>query len=130
MIPFGIKLALAGLWPLVWHWGTPVAIIILCLAAELAIGWFSASVPFVATFLKPLQKDLLWVAAAAGLFLYGFSDGVSVEHTRSIAQQHALTKQVDKVVDQVLKDPANQPQPEVKGKARIAPRDKWDSPEN
>lgn len=130
MIPFGIKLALAGLWPLVWHWGTPVAIIILCLAAEVAIGWFSASVPFVGTFLKPFQKDLLWVALAAGLFLYGFSDGVSVEHGRSVAQQSALKTQVGRVVDQVLKDPANQPAPEVKGKKRVPPRDKWDSPEN
>lgn len=127
---FAIKLALAGLWPLVWHWGTPVAVIILCLAAEVAIEMFSSSVPFVNLWVRPLQKDLLWVAVAAGVFLYGFSDGVKVEHARSLAQQHALTKQVDKVVDQVLKDPVNQPQPEVKGKPRVPPRDKWDTPEN
>jgi hypothetical protein len=133
---FGVKLFFAGLWPLVWHWGTPVAIIILCLAAEVAIQMLGSTVPFVDKVVKPLQKDLLWVALAAGVFLYGFSDGVRVEHARGVAQQGALLKQVDKVVNDVLTDPANQPKPEKplkkgqKRPPRVPPPDAYDSPEN
>ena len=124
-----IHLLFAGLWPLVWHWGIPVGIIILCLAAEVAIQ-MAGTVPFVDRVLKPIQVDLLWVAVAAGLFLYGFSDGVKVEHARSVAQQSELLKQVDRVVDQVTRDPANQPQPLKPGEVGILPSDKWDRPEN
>lgn len=133
---FAIKMFFTGLWPLVWHWGVPAGIIILCLAAEVAIQMLGSSVPFVDRVLKPLQKDLLWVALAAGLFLYGFSDGVKVEHARSVAQGNALTEQIGKVVDEVLKDPVNQPQaqkPLKKGQKRpprVPPKDAWDSPEN
>jgi hypothetical protein len=124
-----ISIFFAGLWPLVWHWGVPVGIIILCLAAEVTIELFAGSVPFVGKFLAPLQKDLLWVAVAAGLFLYGLSDGVKVEHARCEAQSSALTKQVGRVVDEVLHDPANQPKPLIKGQKRVLPQDKWDNPE-
>lgn len=125
-----VQLFFAGLWPLVWHWGIAAGIIILCLAAEVAIQLFGSTVPFVGRILVPLQKDLLWVAVAAGLFLYGFSDGVKVEHARSLAQQEALKEQVGNVVNDVLRDPANQPKPLIKGQKRVLPRDRWDSPEN
>jgi hypothetical protein len=135
---FGIKLFFTGMWPLVWHWGIPVGTILLCLAAEVAIQLVGNSVPFVDKVLRPLQKDLLWVAVAAGLFLYGFSDGVRVEHARSVAQGNALTKQIGDVVDDVMRDPANQPQPEAKTPLkkgqkrppRVPPRDAWDSKDN
>lgn len=129
---FALKLFFAGLWPLVWHWGTPAAIIILCLVAEIAIGWFAASVPFVEKWLKPLQKDILYVAAAAGFFLFAFADGVKVEHARNVAQQAALLQQIDRVVDQVTNDPANKPdtKPLKKGQKRTPPKDRWDRPEN
>lgn len=127
---FAIKLFLAGLWPLVWHWGIPVAIIILCLAAEVVIGWLASSVPFVEKWLKPLQLDLLWVALAAGIYLYAFSSGIQVENARTKAQSAAVTHQIDRVVDEVLNAPANQPKPDVKGQKRYLPVDKWDSKDN
>jgi hypothetical protein len=132
---FAINMFFAGLWPLVWHWGIPVGVIILCLVAEVVIQ-MAGTIPFVDKVLKPLQKDLLWVAACAAFFLFAFADGVKVEHTRSVAQGNALTKQIGHVVDEVLQDPANQPQvqkPVKKGDKpsyRPLPHDQWDNPEN
>lgn len=130
MLSFGLHHAFAGLWPLVWHWGLQVGVIILCLGAEVVIAWFSASVPFVETWLKPLQHTLWLVAIGAAISLYSFSDGVKVEHARSVAQQKVLLKQVDDVVTDVLSAPANQPQEEKKGIKPKPPADRWDNPEN
>jgi hypothetical protein len=145
---FAIKLFFAGLWPLVWHWGIPVGIIIICLVAEVAIATLAATSPWVAKWLVPLQKDLLWVAVVAGFFLFAFADGVRVEHTRTVAQGNALTRQIGRVVDEVVNDPANQPQPidepnvstghgkkhAKSGKQlqsyKPLPHDQWDNPEN
>lgn len=127
---FAIKLFLAGLWPLVWHWGTPVAIIILCLIGEFVIGWFASSVPFIEKWLKPLQVDLLWIAAAAGIYLWAFSTGIQVENARTKAQSATVTRQIDRVVDEVLKAPENQPKPDVKGQKRYLPVDRWDRKDN
>ena len=136
-LPFSIQHALAGLWPLVWHWGIPVGVILLCIVGELALAWFGAAIPFIGEkMVRPLQTLLCAVAIGAGLFLWGLGDGIKAEKGRSDAQQAVILKQVGTVVDDVLNDPDNQPkvEPPVKKGEKSYPRkppsDRWDSPEN
>lgn len=138
-LPWSIQHAFAGLWPLVWHWGTPTAVIILAGIGELALGFFSSYIPLAEPAIRKLQEVLLAVMIAGGMFLWGLGDGVKVEHARAVAQQKVLLNQVGAVVDDVLKSPDVQPQPVTRVKKglfrnkvikRAAPRDRWDSPEN
>jgi len=136
-LPWTVQHIFAGLWPLVWHWGVPVAVIILSLAGEVVLAWFGTAVPWVGpAMVRPLQTGLLCTAVGAGLFLWGLNDGIKVEHAHSVADQAVLMKQVNSVVDDVLTDPKNQPQPLVKPKSgekvipRKSPSDPWDNPEN
>ena len=130
-LPFTVQHAFAGLWPLVGHWGIQVGVIIICLGGEVVLAMFKAQLPpFISDSLRPIQTALLFIAVAAGISLYSFSDGVKVEHARAVAQQKVLLNQVGTVVDDVLTAPENQPQPEKKGVPRKPPVDRWDSPEN
>src|ERR1035437_4024035 len=105
MIPYVVQHFFAGLWPLIWHWGIPAAIIILCVAGEVALTVFAAYLPFTAPVTSELQKWLLAVAVAAGAFLFALSDGIKIEHARCVAQQAVVTRQVNDVVTDVLKEP-------------------------
>lgn len=95
----------AGLWPLVWHWGTAAGIIIICLALEVGIEWF-ANIPFFGVLLKPFQKDLLWIALVAAAYLFSLTQGINLEKARCVAQGDVINQQIDQVVGDVLKEPA------------------------
>ena len=125
---WGIQHTFAGLWPLVWHWGTPIGIIILAGLGEIALGFFTSYIPLAAPAVRKLQEVLLAVMICAALFLYGLSDGIKIEHARSVAQQTVLLNQVGSVVDDVLNAPGNQPVPAKKGVVRKSPYDRWDQP--
>ena len=129
-----IKSTFAGLWPMVWHWGTPIAVIILCGLAEIALEWGKTIIPFIGALTEPItkrvQEILLAVMIGAGLFLWGLGDGVKVEHAHAVAQQKVLMDQVNSVVGDVLSNIKPDTTPLKKGQKRKAPADRWDNPEN
>jgi hypothetical protein len=126
MIQYIVEQWFAGVWGFALHWGIAGGIILICLVCEVLIEF---SGPF-ASWLRPFQKDLLWVAVAAAAYLFAFTQGVNVEAARCKAQQAVLLKQVGRVVDSVTNDPANEPKPLIKGQKRTPPADRWDRPEN
>ena len=59
-LPWSVQHVFTGLWPLVWHWGTPVALIILSLAGEVVLEWFKGLVPFIGPpLVRPIQTILV-----------------------------------------------------------------------
>lgn len=58
-----LKIQLAGLWPLIWHYGIGVGIAILALA----FAWFS----------PVFKKTALWVAVASIIITISYGVGVS-----------------------------------------------------
>ena len=84
---FAIKLALAGLGPLVWHWGIGVGIIIIILAVE----WFLGYLPFV----QRIRKDLLWIAFAIAILLLGEWVGKRDADLRCAAKAEVIQSTVD-----------------------------------
>jgi hypothetical protein len=94
---WAIKLAFAGLGPLIWHWGIGVGLIIFILAAE----YFLAAVPFVQRF----RKDLLWLAVGIALVLVGEYVGSKDMAGRCDAKAAVVTAQVDDAVQSAVKTP-------------------------
>lgn len=97
---FWLKLAGAGLWGMIWHWGLGIGLIILLLAA----AFFSASIPIIGPFLGKIRKDLIWVALAIGVFLAGMAVGITDESHR----YETKAKIVGQIVDDSIID-ANRP---------------------
>ena len=93
-----IKLAFAGLGPLLLHWGIGVAIIIVCLVIEFAGAWIVASVPLLAKPIAWLQKWVLLVAVIVGCSLgYGTiiaRDMAARCAAKSVSIEHVVTKAV------------------------------------
>lgn len=110
---FYIHLAAAGLWSQVWHWGTGIGLIILCLAG----AYFTTAIPIIGPYLKDARKDLLWAAGLIAIFLAGQALGAHDANRRNDAKKVVIERQVDTVVERT-KTP--------KAKAR---KDKWDRPE-
>lgn len=107
---FALKLAFAGLGPLIWHWGVGVgAIIILVAAAEL-----TTAIPIIGNWLDKVRKDLLWVAVAIALALVGEYIGARDANGRCDAKAAVVEQAVDKAVTNADKKPGT---------------DRWDSPQ-
>jgi hypothetical protein len=72
--------AFAGLWPLVWKFGTTSGLIILLMA-----GYFFMPAPVAALF-PNLRKFLPWAAGAIAVSFVSYAVGVADEHNRAVAQ--------------------------------------------
>ena len=92
-----IKLASAGLGPLIWHWGIGVGVIILILAVEYFLGYL----PFVERF----RKDLLWVAVGIALVLVGEYIAARDMAARCQAKAAVIESTVGNAVDSATKAP-------------------------
>lgn len=93
---------LAGLWTMLWHWGSGVGLIILLLAA----AYFS---PFD-------KKWFIFGAALVVLFMVGEYVGVQMESKYRDAKAASITSSVDKTVSKTA-TPAAKKQ-----------KDRWDNP--
>lgn len=116
-----LHLAFAGLWGFLFHWGTGVALIGLCLLGAYGtqlINVIPLVGPFLSAFFTPLRKDLLWAAAAIALFLAGQAIGAHDEAVRCAAKAAVIDNVVKNAVDGT-DTPAAQKQP-----------DPFDNPEN
>lgn len=109
----GLHLLFAGSSSLVWHWGLGIGIIILCLAADIALGFIA--VPFMST--ETLRKDLLWAAIVVAGLLFGEGIGVHDERARCEAKAAVIQSTVDSAVHNATKPGAS------------GLRDRWDSPD-
>jgi hypothetical protein len=112
-IKFWFDLAVAGVWAQVWHWGTGIGLIILCLAG----AYFTTAIPIIGPWLTNARKDLLWAAAVIAVFMAGQALGAHDEARKNAAKKVVIEQRVDTVVEKT-KTP--------KARAR---RDKWDKPE-
>lgn len=108
-----VHMALAGIWSQVWHWGTGIGLIVLCLAG----AYFTTAIPIIGPYLANARKDLLWAAGVIAVFLAGQALGAHDEARKDAARQIVVEKRVDSVVEKT-KTP--------KARARS---DKWDRPE-
>lgn len=118
------QLAVAGTGHLVWHWGTGVGLILLCLACAYgtrAITMVPYVGPWLSKQLAPLRHDFIIAAALVALFLAGLYVGQKDERLHCVAQTHVITK----VVDRVVKSTKPLPRPD-----KVPPPDRWDNPEN
>ncbi len=89
-----LKLAFAGLGPMVFHWGIGVgAIILLVVAAE-----FSTMIPIIGPWFEKVRKDLLWVAVAIALVLVGEWIGARDAAARCEAKAAVVTSEVHRAV--------------------------------
>lgn len=109
-----IHLAVAGAWSQVWHWGTGIGLIVLCLAG----AYFTTAIPIIGPYLKDARKDLLWAALGIGVFLAGQALGAHDEARKTAAKQNVVEQKVDGVVEKT-KTPRYRKQ-----------KDRWDNPEN
>ena len=75
-----ISVFFAGLWPLVWHYGTGVGIIIIAVA----VWWFSP--------LETIKKAAAIVAIITGAGLFGMTIGVKDANSRCNARWEASEK--------------------------------------
>jgi hypothetical protein len=81
-----LHLAIAGLWPLLWHFGIGVGLIILLLAG----AWFS-----------PVgKKDFVYAAIVVAVALMFEAEGVKLEKNRQVAEQAVITNDIAKVVQE------------------------------
>lgn len=110
---FFLKLAGAGLWAEIWHWGTGAGLIILCLAG----AYFTTAIPFIGPYLTHARKDLLWAAAVIAVFMGGQALGEHDANRRNAAKQIVVEQHVDKVVQKTTTP-----------KYRKM-KDRWDNPE-
>lgn len=111
---FGFDLAVAGVWAQIWHWGTGVGLILLCLAA----AYFTTAIPLIGPYLEGARKDLLWAAFGIAVFLAGQALGAHDANRRNVAKQIVVEERVDSVVEKT-KTPKYRKMP-----------DRYDKPEN
>lgn len=109
-----IKLAAAGVWSEVWHWGTGIGLIVLCLAG----AYFTTAIPLIGPYLTHARKDLLWAAFGIGVFMAGQALGEHDANRRNAAKQKVVEQHVDSVVQKTTT-------PRYRKM-----KDRWDNPEN
>lgn len=93
-IKLWLDLAVAGIWPMIWHWGLGVGIIIVCLGC----AFFSSFIPVIGTWLGGIRKDLEWIAACTAIFLMAEAIGAHDEALHCAAKAVVIDKDVTKVV--------------------------------
>lgn len=106
-----LQLMFAGAGSFIFHWGTGVALLILCAVIYFA----SASIPVIGPWLGKFREQILWVAAAIAVFMAGQAIGARDASNRCEAKQIIVERVVTKVVDSAKKSTT---------------KDKWNSPEN
>lgn len=111
---FLLKMATAGLWAEIWHWGTGFGLIILCLLG----AWLTTSIPFIGPYLKDARKDFLYAAACIAIFMGGQALGEHDANRVNAARQKVVEQHVDKVVKTTATPKYRKMQ------------DRWDNPEN
>jgi hypothetical protein len=100
----------AGLWGLVWHFGTGFGLAILLFAA----GWFTTAIPVIGPFLTGMRKDLWWAAVAVAIATFMMGVGVKLQLNRDHAQSAVVNTTVNNATESV-----NTP-------ASVAKPDPWD----
>lgn len=109
-----VHMALAGIWSQVWHWGTGIGLIILCLAG----AYFTTAIPLIGPLLVNARKDLLWAAAVIAVFLAGQALGASDQRRHDAAKVVVIESTVTKAVTHAKTPSAHKR------------KDKFDDPEN
>lgn len=109
-----INMALAGIWSQVWHWGTGIGLIILCLAG----AYFTSAIPILGPWLANARKDLLWAAFGIAVFLAGQALGAHDEARKAKARVVVIQDTVTKAVTHAKTPAAHQR------------KDKFDDPKN
>ena len=107
-----LHVLMAGSWPLIWHWGLAIGVILLLLAAFVATYF----IPFFGALLGKFRADLLIAAAVVAAMQALFVWGTHTEAKRCKAQVVVVQKIVTKVVTKVQR-------PSTKKW-----RDPWDAP--
>ena len=95
---FNLKLAFAGLWPVVLDYGWPLTIIGSIIALEVFSVTVSTYVPFLSPLLSKFRKTLWWIATVAAIAL---AWGIKMQHdekARCDAKANVVIDQVDKAV--------------------------------
>lgn len=86
MILAWIKYELAGIWPLIWHFGLGAGIVIICV-----LLW-AFTPAFLSKLFPNIQKVLVWVAALTLTIMISTAIGVSLGEKRIQAQWDAALK--------------------------------------
>lgn len=114
-MPFWFKLAFAGLGPLIADYAIPLGIVALILVVEFFTAQIESALPFLASGLERVRKDLLWVALVIILCI---AWGIHMQHdekARCDAKATVVQTQVTKAVTR-----AHAPLP-------AGTRSKWDT---
>lgn len=112
-----MQLAFAGVGSLIWHWGTGIGLIVICLLC----ASFTTSIPIIGPYLVNTRRDFLWAAFCIAVFLCGMFVGVHDEKARCEAKSIVIERVVEKAVNKAKAPP-------VRGKKRTT--DPWDNTEN
>lgn len=86
MLNFELKLIFAGLWDLIWIYGTGIGLIFILLAIEFFASEIDAALPILAPVITRFQKDLLYLAAIIAICLGVFTLGVHYANKRNEAK--------------------------------------------
>lgn len=92
---FILEHMVAGIWSQVWHWGTGIGLIIVCLAG----AYFTTAIPIIGPYLTNARKDLLWASFGIAVFLAGQALGAHDEARKAVAREALVERQVDTVVE-------------------------------
>ena len=95
---FSLKLAFAGIWPLILDYSWPILTIAAIILLELFSGVIGTYIPFLATLLEKFRKDLLWVAVVIALCLGWGIKMQRDEKARCDAKAIVTSTQVHKAV--------------------------------
>jgi hypothetical protein len=91
----------AGAGSLIWHWGTGIGLIVICLACAFGTT-LVAMIPVIglpiANALRPLRWGFIIAAALVALFLAGMYVGSQDAKNQCVARQVVVEKHVDTVV--------------------------------
>lgn len=104
----------AGVWPLVFHWGLGIGVIIILVV----LSYASETLPLIGPHLNALRKDLRWGAVGIAIFLFGMWVGDRDRANRYEAQVIVLEKHVTSTVKA------------AKSPAALAKPDKFNSKDN
>ena len=116
MLMFQLKLIFAGLWDLIWIYGTGIGLIFILLGVEFFASEIDAALPILAPFITRFQKDLLYVAIIIAVWLGAFTLGVHYANKRNEAKATVTKTYINHAVDSAKHRPSGL-------------RDKFDTPD-
>ncbi len=102
MVGTWFSLLVAGAGHLIWHWGTGIGLILICLLCAYGTRMI-AMIPLVgpplSALLAPLRKDFIIAAALVALFLAGMYVGKQDADRQCVAKTVVIEKVVTKAVN-------------------------------